>query len=49
MTNGLGPIQIFVGIVAQPSTHWARIARSNRRFSKMLEKLESSLKNKKFR
>ena len=37
MTNGLGPIRVFVGIVAQPSTHWARIARSNRRFSKMLE------------
>ena len=47
MTNGLGPIRVFT--VAQPRTHWTRMARSNRRFSKMLEKLESSLKNKKVR
>ena len=42
MTNGLGPIRVFT--VAQPRTHWTRIARSNRRFSKILEKLGSSLK-----
>ena len=42
MTIGLGPIRVFT--VAQPRTHWTRIARSNRRFSKILEKLGSSLK-----
>ena len=42
LTIGLGPIRVFT--VAQPRTHWTRIARSNRRFSKILEKLGSSLK-----